>query len=127
LEKQLSFDYTTPNQWKFTLEGIYTKVIHDLKFQQTNTADVVTYYPYDTQHQQPIFNNTKISPIFTNAYLLSNTSQGHRYSLTGQIGKTFPFGLNADFAYTYGKAYDITNGIRNSMESNWQLNQALNP
>jgi hypothetical protein len=30
-------------------------------------------------------------------------------------------------AYTYGDAKDITNGIRNSMESNWQMNQSLTP
>ncbi|MGY0040415.1 hypothetical protein ACWYN3_34095 [Pedobacter sp. NJ-S-72] len=30
-------------------------------------------------------------------------------------------------AYTYGQSKDVTNGIRNSMESNWQLNQALSP
>jgi len=123
----LAFDFKTQDQWRFTVEGIYTSVIHDLMFQQTNTADVVTYYPYDTQHQQPIFNNAKISPNFTNAYLLSNTSQGHRYSITGQVVKTFDNGFSADVAYTYGQAKDITNGIRNSMESNWQLNQALNP
>jgi hypothetical protein len=123
----LALDYKTPTQWRFTVEGIYTSVIHDLKFQQVNTTDQVTYYPYDTQHLQPIFVNTKPSANFTNAYELSNTSQGYRYSITGQVGKTWPFGLNADFAYTYGEAKDITNGIRNSMESNWQLNQALNP
>lgn len=123
----LAVDYTTPDQWKFTVEGIYTKVIHDLKFQQVNISDVVTYYQYDTQHQQPLFNNTKINPLYTNAYELSNTDQGYRYSLTGQIGKVFPFGLSANVAYTYGHSKDITNGIRNSMESNWQLNQALNP
>lgn len=123
----LAVDRTTDNQWKFTLEGIYTKVIHDLKFQQVNTTDNVTYYPYDTQHQQPIFVNTKINPLYTNAYELSNTDQGYRYSITGQIGKVFPFGLSANVAYTYGHSKDITNGIRNSMESNWQLNQALNP
>ncbi|GAA4093311.1 carboxypeptidase regulatory-like domain-containing protein [Mucilaginibacter panaciglaebae] len=123
----LAVDRTTDNQWKFTLEGIYTKVIHDLKFQQVNTTDNVTYYPYDTQHQQPIFVNTKINPLYTNAYELSNTDQGYRYSITGQIGKVFPFGLTANIAYTYGHSKDITNGIRNSMESNWQLNQALNP
>jgi hypothetical protein len=123
----LALDWKTQNQWRFTLEGIYTKVIHDLKFQQTNTTDNVTYYPYDTQHQQPIFVNSKPSANFTNAYLLSNTSGGHRYSITGQIGKTLPFGLNVDAAYTYGESKDVTNGIRNSMESNWQLNQALNP
>ncbi len=123
----LAFDYRTPTQWRFTVEGIYTKVLYDLKFQQTNTTDQVTYYAYDTQHQQPIFVNTKPSANFTNAYLLSNTTQGNRYSITGQVGKSWLSGFNFDAAYTYGQAKDITNGIRNSMESNWQLNQALNP
>jgi hypothetical protein len=127
----LALDYTTDDQWKFTVEGIYTKVIHDLKFQQVNTVDQVTYYPYDTQHQQPIFVNQGINPSYTNAYLLSNTSQGYRYSATAQVGKIFQFSnesaLNANVAYTYGHSKDVTNGIRNSMESNWQLNQALNP
>jgi hypothetical protein len=127
----LAFDYTTADQWKFTVEGIYTKVIHDLKFQQVNTVDQVTYYPYDTQHQQPIFINQAINPVFKNAYELSNTNQGYRYSATAQVGKNTQFSpvssLNFTVAYTYGHSKDVTNGIRNSMESNWQLNQALNP
>jgi hypothetical protein len=123
----LAYDYTTADKWKFTVEGIYTKVIRDLKFQQVNTTDQVTYYPYDVDKQQPIFVNKGVNPAYTNAYLLSNTNQGYRYSLTAQVAKTFPFGLNASVAYTYGHSKDITNGIRNSMESNWQLNQALNP
>ncbi|WPU99854.1 carboxypeptidase regulatory-like domain-containing protein [Mucilaginibacter sp. cycad4] len=134
----LAVDYTTDDQWKFTGEGIYTKVIHDLKFQQVNTLDQVTYYVYDTQKQQPIFNNTatalnkgKINTAYTNAYLLSNTSEGYRYSLTAQIAKNTQFSptsaLNVSVAYTFGHSKDVTNGIRNSMESNWQLNQALNP
>ncbi|RAJ06918.1 carboxypeptidase family protein [Chitinophaga skermanii] len=123
----LAFDYTTPNAWKFTVEGIYTKVIKDLMFQQVNLVDNPTYFAYDTKHQQPIYSGKGINPLFTNAYLLSNTDKGHRYSITGQVTKTFPFGLNFMTAYTYGQAKDITNGIRNSMESNWQLNQALNP
>ena len=132
----LAVDYTTDDQWKFTAEGIYTKVIHDLKFQQVNIPDQVTYYVYDTQKQQPIFNNTalnngKINPLYTNAYLLSNTSQGYRYSATVQVAKSTQFSptnaLNVSAAYTYGHSKDVTNGIRNSMESNWQLNQALNP
>jgi hypothetical protein len=123
----LAFDFKTPDLWKFTVEGIYTNVIRDLKFQQVNTADVVTYYPYDTQKQQPIFNNNpKISPNFTNAYELSNTDQGHRYSITLQAAKTIG-GFDGNIAYTYGESKDVTNGIRNSMESNWQLNQAGNP
>ncbi|RKR82218.1 carboxypeptidase family protein [Mucilaginibacter gracilis] len=123
----LAFDVKTPDQWKFTLEGIYTDVIRDLKFQQVNTVDKVAYYPYDVNHIQPIFVNQKVSSNFTNAYELSNTNQGYRYSITGQAAKSFPFGLDANVAYTYGQSKDVTNGIRNSMESNWQLNQAANP
>ena len=123
----LALDVKTDNQWKFTLEGIYTKVIKDLKFQQINYVDNPIYLAYDSQHQQPIYSNTKINPKYTNAYLLSNTDQGYRYNLTGQISKVFSFGLDMMVAYSYGQSKDITNGIRNSMESNWQLNQALSP
>ncbi|KEQ30981.1 TonB-dependent receptor [Pedobacter antarcticus 4BY] len=127
----LAFDYKTDDNWKFTVEGIYTKVIHDLKFQQINFLDNPIYYPYDVNHQQPIYqkanNNQAINSAYSNAYLLSNTGKGYRYSLTGQVSKSFPFGLDIMGAYTYGQSKDITNGIRNSMESNWQLNQSLSP
>ncbi|MFM6953741.1 MAG: carboxypeptidase regulatory-like domain-containing protein [Sphingobacteriaceae bacterium] len=127
----LALDFTTENRFKFTLEGIFTKVITDLKFQHVNLIDNVIYYPYDVNHQQPIFQKVggtqAINSQYTNAYLLSNTSQGYRYSLTAQVSKSFPVGLDIMAAYTYGQSKDITNGIRNSMESNWQLNPALNP
>ncbi len=136
----LAFDYKTDDQWRFSVEGIYTKVIHDLQFKHINLVDNPIYMPYDVNHQQPIYRpvaaptaanpaatTQAINPLYTNAYLLTNTNKGYRYSITGQVGKSFPLGLDLSAAYTYGVSKDITNGIRNSMESNWQLNQALNP
>ncbi len=136
----LAVDYKTDDQWRFTVEGIYTKVIHDLQFKHINLVDNAIYYPYDVNKQQPIYRpvaapttanpaatTQAINPLYTNAYLLTNTDKGYRYSITAQVAKSFPFGLDASVAYTYGRSKDITNGIRNSMESNWQLNQALNP
>ncbi len=121
----LGFDYTLSG-YKFTLEGIYTKVLYDLKFQQVNKTDNVTYYSYDTNHEMPVY-TTNINSNFSNAYMLSNTKEGYRYNLTAQLSKAYNFGLNFFVAYTYGDAKDITNGIRNSMESNWQMNQSLTP
>lgn len=128
----LAVDYTTKNGYKFTVEGIYTKTINDLKFQQVNLKDSVKYFSYDTQKQMPIYlsggaTGQKLNTAFSNAYELSNTSQGYRYSVTLQASKTYGFGLNFNMAYTYGESYDLTNGVRNSMESNWQLNQSLTP
>lgn len=112
--------------YKFTLEGIYTKVIRDLEFQQVNKLDNPTYFSYDTNHEMPIY-AANINPAFSNAYLLSNTNKGYRYSITEMVSKSYDFGLNFMVAYTYGDSRDITNGIRNSMESNFQMNQSLTP
>jgi hypothetical protein len=125
LRSSLAFDYTLKG-YKFTLEGIYTKVIRDLKFQQVNKTDNPTYFSYDVNHEMPIY-AANINSNLTNAYLLSNTSEGYRYNITTQVSKTYDFGLNFMGAYTYGSAKDISNGIRNSMESNYQLNQSLTP
>ncbi|SDF55921.1 Carboxypeptidase regulatory-like domain-containing protein [Mucilaginibacter pineti] len=126
LRTSLAADYTTTDQWKFTVEAIYTKNIKDVLFQQLNVQDNPTYYPYDKNRQQPIYSGT-VDQRFSNTYLLSNTSQGYRYSLTGSISKTIASVLQASVSYTYGQSKDLSNGVRNSMESNWQLNQSLVP
>jgi hypothetical protein len=122
----LGIDYETAGKWKFSLEGLYTKVIKDIQFQQLNTNDDPHYYGYDTTHRQPVYSGT-VDGRFSNIYLLSNTSQGYRYSLTASVTKTIGSKLNATVAYTYGQSKDLSNGVRNSMESNWQLNQSLVP
>lgn len=126
LRTSVGIDYTTTSQWKFTIEGIYTKNIKDVLFQQLNVQDNPTYYGYDKLRQQPIYNGT-VDSRFSNTYLLSNTGKGYRYSLTGSISKTIADVLQASVSYTYGQSKDLSNGVRNSMESNWQLNQSLVP
>ena len=127
MRSNLAADYNLSG-YKFTVEGLYTQVINDLKFQQINiVTDNPTYYSFDTQKQLPIYSGAKINSNLSNAYLLSNTDKGYRYQLTTSVNKSYPFGLDLYSAYTYGESKDVTNGIRNSMESNWQLNQSLTP
>jgi hypothetical protein len=126
LRGSLGLDYQTENDWRFTVEGMYTKNLKDVLFQQLNTKDNPLYYGYDTEKQQPVYSGT-VDPRFSNVYLLSNTKEGYRYSLTGTIARTFAKALNFTASYTYGQSKDLSNGVRNSMESNWQLNQSLVP
>ncbi|WP_312336786.1 carboxypeptidase regulatory-like domain-containing protein [Sphingobacterium sp.] len=121
----LGIDYEVAGDWKFTLEGIYTKNISDVLFQQLNTSDNPRWYGYDRDHRQPVYSGT-VDSRFSNIYLLSNTNQGYKYSLTGTVAKKYKT-LNATASYTYGMSKDLSNGVRNSMESNWQLNQSLIP
>jgi hypothetical protein len=122
----LAFDKNIKG-YKFTLEGVYTKTLTDLKFQQINiVTDNPIYFSYDTEKQMPIYNGTKVNNNLSNVYLLSNTNQGYRYQIITSVKKSYTK-LDVYGAYTYGVSKDLTNGIRNSMESNWTLNQSLTP
>ena len=97
-------------------------------FQQVNKTDKVTY----TTVMIPIMKCRFIQPTSTVTSLMHicfpTPNEGYRYNLTVQLAKSYNFGFNFFAAYTYGGMLkDITNGIRNSMESNWQMNQSLTP
>lgn len=129
LRGSAALDFTDQQGFKYTIEGIYTKTIKDVAFRQINMRDQPVYYVYDSDpeaRKQPIYGGSVDSRI-ANAYQLSNTSEGYRYSITGQLSRNFTNGLGFNTAYTFGRSKDISNGIRNSMESNWQLNPSLNP
>ena len=122
----LALDYETADDWKFTLEGLYTKNIKDVLFQQINTKDNARWYGYDKEQKQPYYSGA-VDNKFANVYLLSNTNEGYRFSVSASIAKQIANLLDASVSYTYGESKDLSNGVRNSMESNWQLNQSLVP
>lgn len=122
----IALDHTTPDNYQFTVEALYTKTIKDVFFQQINVKDDPRYYGFDTHRAYPVYGGST-DASFSNVYELSNTGLGYRFSFTGSVKKQFDGGLSASAAYTYGQSKDVFNGIRNSMESNWQLNHALNP
>ncbi len=131
----LAFDFKLPMGFRASVEGLVTKVIQDVQFSNINLVDNVTYYGQGPT-QTPRYSgytfpgatsaSTRVNPLLSNAFLLTNTSQGYRYQLTGSVGKGFGNFLDVNTAYTYGVSKDISNGIRNSFQSNWELNPALN-
>ena len=125
----LAFDFKLPYGIRTSVEGLYTKVLQDVKFEQINLKDNVAYAtsgPTETPIYLGSGDAQRINPNFSNFFLLTNTQQGYRYQLTGTLGKTFGQLLDVSAAYTYGQSKDISNGIRNSFQSNWELNPALN-
>ncbi|WP_460583835.1 TonB-dependent receptor [Hymenobacter arcticus] len=135
----LALDFKLPTGTRFSVEGLYTKTIYDVKFENINLADNVTYFdggpklnPTTTTgpNLSPRYTaaafGTRVNSNFSNAFFLTNTSQGYRYQLTGSVGQSVANLLDVNAAYTYGQSRDISNGIRNSPQSNWELNPALN-
>jgi len=121
--------------YKATIDVMYTKTLYDVKFQQINIKDQVEYYTSGPT-QSPVYVGGKLNTQYSNVYLLTNTKEGYRYNITGQISKVTNgirvgashfFNFNWSAAYTYGVSKDVSNGIRNSFQSNYELNPAIVP
>lgn len=124
----LAVDYALPAGLIATLEGMYTKTVYDIKFLNIGLKDSTVASPVDGR---PISQGSpialRVNPAFTSVFLLTNTTDGSRYSITGQLRKTLSHGFQGGAAYTYGQSKDISNGIRNSPQSNWEFNQVSDP
>jgi hypothetical protein len=125
LRNNVAVDFNLNNGWKVGLDALYTKTLYDVKFQQINLKDDYKYYEVGPT-QSPIYAGTKINTAFANTFLLSNTTQGYRYNFTGKVEKQSNL-FDASVAYTYGLSKDLSNGIRNSFQSNYEYNPAVNP
>lgn len=138
----LAFDLKFGKGYKFTFDALYTKTLYDVEFQQINLFDSVQYFTSGGPTLSPIYvargsgTNGKYNSVYSNIYFLSNTTKGYRYNLTWQLNKTanniklgsiHTLDLNWSLAYTLGESKDISNGIRNSWESNFNLNPAISP
>ncbi len=131
----LATDIKFGRGYKLTLDVMYTKTLHDVKFQQINVKDTTAYFSTGLT-QTPVYVGGKVNAAFSNAYLLSNTTEGYRYNLTAQISKAANnikvgsehlLDINWSLAYTYGISKDISNGIRNSFQSNYEVNPSIVP
>jgi len=130
----VAVDYKFGNGYKATFEGMYTKTIYDVLFQQINKKDQTQFFPVGPT-KTPVYVGGNLNSQFANVFLLTNTKKGYRYNLTAQLSKTsnpMPLGgrgakwaYNWSAAYTYGMSKDVANGIRNSMQSNWDYNPAV--
>ncbi|MDP4264448.1 MAG: carboxypeptidase regulatory-like domain-containing protein [Bacteroidota bacterium] len=132
LRSNIAVDFKFGKGYKLTLDALYTKTLYDVKFQQINIKDQVEYYTSGPT-QSPVYTGGKLNSQYSNVYLLTNTKEGYRYNLTTQISKTgnntklgiHDFNLNWSLAYTYGISKDVANGIRNSFQSNFEVNPAI--
>lgn len=139
----LAVDRSLPFGLVATLEGIYTKTLNEVFYQDINLGSQVSTDPIDgrpiygtrstgsrggfsvtsnrADHEAGVFLDDNGNPVsrFTNAILLSNTNKGFQYSITGQIQKLPGDGLFGSLAYTYSRAKDLQAISSSQASSNW--------
>ncbi|WP_299702941.1 TonB-dependent receptor [uncultured Pontibacter sp.] len=109
-----AIDRRLPGNVVATVEGIYSKTINNIYYQNLNLVQNGTLEGAD---KRPIFKRDDTN--FNDIIYLTNTNQGYSYSVTGQLQKTFDSGLFGSVAYTYSRAQDANPGNSSQARSNW--------
>ncbi len=128
LEQRLPWDLVG------TVELIYSNNLHDIDYQNLNLGEanpnvsVTDGRPFfgDVEIDEDgneNFSPSRVSDNFTNVILLTNTTEGHQYSVTGQLRKEFNRGWFADLSYTFADGKSVNDGTSSRAISNWQFNE----
>ena len=116
----LALDKVVGNNWNFSLEGMYTKTLNNVFYQNVNSDPTVDFNWTNGPDNRPIFTNSRLDNTYTAIYLASNTSEGSAYNLTATVNKEFDNGLSWYAAYSYGDASSIFDGTSSQNSSQWR-------
>ena len=112
----LALEHTFPFGVKATLEGIYSKTLNNILYENANyqwTGKTLN----NGGDNRPVYE--KQDKNFTQIMYLKNTSEGYTYNLSAKLEKNFDFGLSTMVAYTYGQAKSLTDGLSGRSRSRY--------
>lgn len=125
----IAIDKKLPYGIVASIEGIYTKRLNEVYYQNLNLmpSDTVLYgvdnrpiYKFRTTTNASASNYDN---RYTSVIYMKNTDEGYSYSITAALSKSFKFGLDISGAYTYGESKDIFAGTSSQAYSNWSYNE----
>ncbi len=109
-----------PGGWNVSLEGIYTKTLNNVLYNNMNSNNTVDFTWTGTPDNRPVFTRNNIDNDYRAIYVGYNTSEGYTYNIIAAVDKTFDFGLSANLSYTYGDATTINEGTSSQNSSQWR-------
>ncbi|MBD2715747.1 TonB-dependent receptor [Microvirga sp. STR05] len=123
LRTNFALDYRLPAGIVATLEGIYSKTLNDVLPVDINLSNPTGVIQGDGRPVYPTGTaRYRNSRDFNNVILLTNTSKGYQYSVTGELKKQVNSDLFATTAYTYGQSRDLYSGSSSTAVSIWEFN-----
>ena len=115
----LAMDRQLPGGLIGTLEGLYTKTIQDVLYQNLRVQPDSLRRMVEGRPRYQLRGNT---PGFGDVIDITNTEQGFAYNLTAQLQRPFRGGRDFSMAYTYSHAEDVNPVTSSQAISNWRFN-----
>lgn len=114
LRATLGYDHRLAKNWVATFEGLYTRGINGLFYQNAALAgpqgtDRYGRVIYGAPAGSPTGNGTPVLKVATRSQVfeVSNQSADHAYNLTAQLQRKYADRYEGSVSYTYGRAFDV--------------------
>jgi outer membrane receptor for ferrienterochelin and colicin len=130
MRTSLAADFKLPLNMVLTLEGIYTKDINAIAFDNINLNDPQStltegnesrpYWPNNAQNPRSINSN------YNYAVVMKNTDKGQGYNLSAQLTLPDLYGFSGNVAYTYSYAEEVTGKNGSDPYSAWRYRHIVN-
>jgi hypothetical protein len=130
LRLSLSYDRQLGSGFVGTLEGLYTRGLHDFFYINRNLVgpqgtDAHGRVMYGTLSASGQSNPRLVSSQFSEVIDITNQSKDYSYDLTAQLQKRFTERFEARVAYTFSHSYDVQSLTSSRAISNWQFGREL--
>ncbi len=125
----LGIDKKLGNNWKVTVEALYTKDINATYMFDANQADPdasITTGSYTRGFYTSSTARKLNSSIYGSAMVLTSTNKGHSFVFTAQVEKSYTNGLSMFLAYTYTSAKNLTENPGSQASSVYAANVTQN-
>ncbi len=125
----LALEQVLPGNVKMTLEGLFSKTMNNVLFQNlalTDNGKKVYAVSTDDANSATTYFSRNPGSYFA-IINLKNTDKGYTYALSAKLEKSFNFGLDLMASYTFGHAYSVNDGTSSIASSNWKYNYSINP
>jgi outer membrane receptor for ferrienterochelin and colicin len=129
LRTTLAADKKLGNGWSFSIEGTFTKNIHETNWRNLSlrtSTDAISAGPgprniYTSNANIQLRNTGNLRP-YTNIILIENTKErkGYAWNTSMTIDKTFSNNWSFNLSYTYGASAVNNEGTSSVNTSNWQ-------
>lgn len=123
-------DLKLPMNMMLTLEGIYTKDMNAIFFDNINLAPAASVI-IEGSGTRPFYSNTTnatkyINPTFQNVVIMRNTKIGDGYTLSAQLDLPKVAGFSGMVGYSRNMGREVTGKNGSDPFSAWQYRQILN-
>lgn len=126
LKLNLAVDQDLGNGFVGTLEGVFTKNINAVRYENLNLKPSVGTLTGPGGDNRPIYSfededfEDPIDSRYSYIMVGSNTDIGYAYNLAVSVSKRFSNGLSGMLSYSYGDSYSLFDGTSSQNNSQWR-------